>query len=241
MKTVIIIQARMTSTRLPGKILKEVLHKTLLEYQLERLQRVELAHQIVVATTINDNDEPIVKLCRRLGISCFRGSEDDVLSRYYYAAREYEADVVVRITSDCPLIDPQLVDQVIRHYIDNSDHYDYVANILERTYPRGMDTEVFPFRILEEAQLNAVEASEREHVTPYMREAGRYRLGNVCYDVDQSRHRWTVDQAEDFELIKLILESFYPVNPHFTMGDVLNLLNEHPDWVKINAGVEQKK
>ncbi len=241
MKIVIIVQARMTSTRLPGKILKEVLNKPLLEYQLERLQRVELADKVMVATTINHSDEPIVELCNRMGVSCFRGSEEDVLSRYYYAAQEYKADVVVRVTSDCPLIDTQVVDRVIAYYLNHIDSCDYVSNVLERTYPRGMDTEVFPFRILEEAHLNARRVTEREHVTPYMREDYRYHMANVPYHEDQSRHRWTVDQKEDFQLIEKILQELYPVNPLFTMEDVLDLFKDHPEWVDINAGVEQKK
>lgn len=241
MQTVIIIQARMSSTRLPGKILKRVLDKTLMEYQLERLQRVKLVDNIVVATTVNHSDDPVVELCKSLGVSCFRGSEEDVLSRYYHAASEYKADVVVRITSDCPLIDPAIVDRVISHYFSNMDSYDYVSNVLQRTYPRGMDTEVFPFSILQEAHFKAVQIPEREHVTPYIRQIACKRLANVVYHEDQSRHRWTVDQEEDFQLIEKILQELYLSKPCFSMETVLNLLEKHPDWVMINSGVKQKK
>ena len=217
MKTVIIDQARMTSTRLPGKVMKEVLGKPLLEYQIERLKRANEADQLVIATTTNDTDQPIVELCKRLGVAYYSGSEEDVLSRYYEAATEFGADVVVRVTSDCPLIDPAVVDKVIKHYKDNWDKYDYVSNTLTRTYPRGLDTEVFSYKVLQEAFFNAKEQSEREHVTPYICwHPERYRLGNVFHHENQSQHRWTVDTPEDFELIKLILQELYPVSNKFT-------------------------
>ncbi|NEO63206.1 MAG: NTP transferase domain-containing protein, partial [Moorea sp. SIO4G2] len=163
MKLVIIVQARMTSTRLPGKVLKQVLGKPLLDYQIERLRRVKLADEIVIATTINQTDEPIVELCNSISIPYFRGSEEDVLARYYGAAVEHQADVVVRVTSDCPLIDPQVIDQVIQFYLDHQGEYDYVSNSLQRTYPRGMDTEVFSFAALDEAFHEASAQPDREH------------------------------------------------------------------------------
>jgi spore coat polysaccharide biosynthesis protein SpsF len=242
MRTVIIVQARMTSTRLPGKVLKEVLGKPLLEYQIERLRRVRLADQIVIATTTNATDLPIVELCDRLGTAYFRGAEEDVLGRYHDAATRYGADVVVRVTSDCPIIDPAVVDHVIKFYLDHRAEYDYVSNGLKRTYPRGMDAEVFPYRVLHEAYLEAVEKPDREHVTPFIyRHPQRYRLANVCFSEDQGHQRWTVDTREDFELIRRIIEALYPVNREFALRDVLNLLAEHPDWAAINAHVEQKK
>jgi len=241
MKTVIIVQARMTSTRLPGKVMKSILNKPMLEYQLERLARVERADAVVVACTTNKADAPIVELCRRLGVAVFRGSEEDVLSRYYGAAKAHRADVVVRVTSDCPLIDPQVIDAVIRCYYSAPGRYDYVSNTLERTYPRGMDCEVFSFRILEEVFIEATDLPDREHVTPFIyRQPQRYHLSNVPYIEDQSRHRWTVDTPKDFELIKRIIEAIYPVDPNFTLQDCLALLVTHPDWEMINANVEQK-
>jgi spore coat polysaccharide biosynthesis protein SpsF len=242
MKTVIIDQAHMTSTRLPGKVMKEVLSKPLLEYQIERLKRVNEADGLIIATTGNDSDQPIVELCERLGIAYYCGSEEDVLSRYYEAASEFGADIVVRVTSDCPLIDPAVMDRVIKLYKDNRDNYDYVSNTLTRSYPRGMDTEVFSYKVLKEAFINAKEKPEREHVTPYICwHPERYKLGNVQYHDDQSRHRWTVDQIEDFLLIESIIKALYPIKPHFNMEDVLNILKENPEWVDLNAGVEQKK
>ena len=241
MKTVIIVQARMTSTRLPGKVMKPILNKPMFEYQLERLARVERADGVVVACTTNKADAPIVELCRRLGVAVFRGSEEDVLSRYYGAAKAHRADVIVRVTSDCPLIDPEVIDAVIRCYYSAPGRYDYVSNTLERTYPRGMDCEVFSFRILEEVFIEATDLPDREHVTPFIyRQPQRYHLSNVPYIEDQSHHRWTVDTLEDFELIKRMMEALYTTNRHFTMQDCLVLLDRYPDWTEINANVEQK-
>lgn len=240
--TVIIVQARMTSTRLPGKVLKTVLGKPLLDYQLERLRRVKLASRIVIATTTNDTDQPIVEWCEHRGVDCFRGSEHDVLARYHGAAALHHADTVVRVTSDCPLIDPAVIDHVIGHYLDHRDSCDYASNCLERSYPRGMDAEVFSRHALDEAFAEATEGSEREHVTPFIyRHPERYRLANIAYRENQGRHRWTVDTPEDFELVEKILNALYPAKPAFTLEDVLNLLQQHPDWADINAHVEQKK
>ncbi len=242
MKTVIIVQARMTSTRLPRKVLKQVLGKSLLEYQIERLQRVKLADEIVMATTTNQTDNPIVDLCNRLSVSYFRGSEADVLERYYQAATAHQATVVVRVTSDCPLIDPQVIDRVIDYYLQKKSTYDYVSNGIKRTYPRGMDTEVFSFSVLEQAFLEATAQPDREHVTPFIyRQPQRYRLGHVIYAEDCSHHRWTVDTPEDFDLIKKIIEAVYPNQPNFTLEDCLHLLQQHPEWYFINSHIEQKQ
>jgi len=232
----------MTSTRLPGKVLLKILDKSLLEYQMERLRRVKLADSIVIATTVNETDQPIVEECSRLGVHCFRGSEEDLLSRYYLAASQCEASAVVRITSDCPLIDPVVIDRVIGVYRDNLPSYDYVSNVLTRTYPRGMDTEVFSFKVLETAFQETVLPAHREHVTPFIyQNPQRFSLANVANDTDLSGHRWTVDTVEDFSLIKNILEEIYPVNPLFAMGDILGVLDKNPAWRDINRAIEQKK
>jgi len=241
-KTIIIVQARMTSTRLPGKVLMEVRGKSLLEYQIERLRQVRLADELVIATTTNDTDQPIVELCERLGAAYYRGSEEDVLSRYYEAATQSGADVVVRVTSDCPLIDPGVMDEVIALYINNRDKYDYVSNTLERTYPRGLDTEVFSMAALEKAYNEAREQPEREHVTLFIyRRPEQFPLANSSSATDYSYHRWTVDTPEDFALIKRIFMGLYPVNSRLTWLEVLDLLKEHPEWIEINAAVKQKE
>jgi len=242
MKTVIIIQARMTSTRLPGKVLKQVMGKPLLEYQIERLRRVQLADEMVVATTTNGTDQPIIDLCARLNIPYFRGSEDDVLARFYEAAVKHEADVIVRITSDCPVIDPKVIDKVIQFYNDHYPDYDYVSNTLIRSFPRGMDTEVFSAKVLAEAFFKAKAFNEREHVTPFIyKNPEKYRLGNVSYVLNENRHRWTVDTIEDFELVNKIIEHLYPQNPQFSLEDILGLFKCYPDWFFINSHIEQKK
>lgn len=241
MKIIIIIQARMTSTRLPGKVLKTVLEKSLLEYQIERLRRVIFADDIIVATTTNNTDDPIVDLCNRLSVSFFRGSEEDVLSRYFNAADMYNADAIVRITSDCPLIDPVIVDRTIKHFINNYPHFSYVSNCLQRSFPRGMDTEVFSKKALAHAFYNTSLPLDREHVTPYItKSAHPLELGIITHEHDESHHRWTVDTLEDFNLIKNILEAQYPTNPHFSMDDVLQCLSQNPEWFFINAHVVQK-
>lgn len=242
MKAVIIVQARMSSSRLPGKILKKVLGKPLLEYQIERLKKVQLADMIVVATTLNGADRAITNLCDHLMIPYFCGSETDVLARYYETALTYQADLIIRVTSDCPLIDPCIIDQVIQFYLDFQIKYDYVSNCLQRTFPRGMDIEVLPFTILAQAFDQATKSADREHVTPFIyRQPNRYRLGHVKYHKDVSHYRWTVDTPQDFKLIEKIIEKIYPENPSFTLEDCLRLLQIHPEWSDINKTIKQKQ
>jgi spore coat polysaccharide biosynthesis protein SpsF len=239
--TIIIVQARMTSTRLPGKVLKEVLGKSLLEYQIERLRQSRRADNIVIATTTNSTDEPIVQFCRRADVDLFRGSEEDVLARYRGAAAVYNASVIVRVTSDCPLIDPEIIDRAINRFTSLYNNVDYVSNTLLRTYPRGLDVEVFSRDILEEAFTKAADRAEREHVTPYIYyRPEKFRLANLAQDTDMSWHRWTVDTQEDFELIRMMLESLYPVNPRFRLADCMALIDRHPEWSEINRNIRQK-
>jgi spore coat polysaccharide biosynthesis protein SpsF len=241
MSTAIIVQARMTSTRLPGKVLLPILSRPMLSYQLERLRHVSQADRIVIATTTNATDDPIVDFCATEGVDCTRGSEQDVLSRYFEAANRFAADTVVRVTSDCPLIDPQLVDSAISAYRDEAGGCDYVSNMIEPSWPYGMAVEVFSARALAEAHAEATEEAEREHVTPFIYwRPGRYRLKSLSMQPDLSQHRWTVDTPEDFELVRRILESLYPRKPCFGMADVLALLAEHPDWAAINRHIKQK-
>jgi spore coat polysaccharide biosynthesis protein SpsF len=239
MKTVIIVQARMTSTRLPGKVLKEVLGKPLLEYQIERMQQIKTADEIVIATTVNATDEPIVDLCRRLGVAYYRGSEEDVLARYYGAATDYKADIVVRITADCPVIDPEVSNETIRYYLNNLPKYDYVSI---DGYPRGLDTEVFSYKVLAEAYRQASEKPEREHVTSffYRSHPERYRIQRLKNPQQLEYHRWTVDTPADFELISRIIENIYQVKKDFNYADILDILTKNPGWIKINAEVKQK-
>lgn len=246
MSCVIIVQARMTSTRLPGKVLMPVLGKPLLAYELERLQRCQQADALMVATTTNASDDRVVALCQELNVPVFRGAEQDVLSRYHGAAQQAQAETVVRVTADCPLIDPSVVDTVIAHFkaaqTGPQSTLDYASNTLVRSYPRGLDVEVFSRSALEMAQQEAIEPAHREHVTPFFyHNPQRFRLASLEAPQNWGHHRWTVDTPEDFELARRILEALYPVKPSFDCRDVLTLLEQHPDWVALNAHIEQIK
>lgn len=236
-----IVQARMGSTRLPGKVLKKVNGIPLLQYQIERMKKSKLIDELVIATTEDAIEEPILNLCAKLGIPIFRGSEKDVLDRYYGASQKYNADVIVRMTSDCPLIDPIIVDQVIQYYLDNE--YDYVSNTQLRTFPRGMDTEVFSRKLLEQAQINAKNEYEREHVTPYFYEnPDKYSIGQLINrEKDSSHYRLTVDTEDDFSLISIILKDLYPENQSFDLELILAKLEKEPHLVEINKHIQQKK
>lgn len=241
-KNLIIVQARMTSTRLPGKVLMPVLGKPLLDYLVERLHHVRSRPRVVLATTTNETDLPLVAAAERLGIACYRGSEDDVLSRYYEAALQFGGESILRITSDCPLLDPAVIDLVMKQFASRKHPWDYVSTTLTRTFPRGMDVEMFTFEALKTAHDEATLPAEREHVTPFLyNNPDRFKLGSVTNVLDVSRHRWTVDTEEDFELVKRIIEALYPSHPKFNMKDCLQLLNENPAWEKLNAHIEQKQ
>lgn len=237
----IIVQARMGSTRLPGKVLKQIAGRPMLDYQIERLRRVQGAQKIVVATTTEAADEPIVDYCRAAGVACTRGSESDVLSRYYEAAQLHGATVVVRVTSDCPLLEPELVDLAIDTFQGHGQAYDYVSNMIEPTWPYGMAVEVFSAAALQEAHREAVAPAEREHVTPFIYwRPQRYRIKSLTMQPNLSALRWTVDTPEDFELVSRLLSALVPTQPNFRIPDVLALLERHPDWSAINSHIQQK-
>ncbi len=239
MTVVAIIQARMGSTRLPGKILKEVNGKPLLTYQIERLKASRKIDQLVVATTVKSQDDVIVDFCLSHNIKYYRGSESDVLARYYGATQQFDGETIVRITSDCPLIDPNVVDQTIDFFIDNK--FDYVSNAIEPTYPRGLDVEVFSRESFEKVFKEATLSRDREHVTAYYyTNPIKFKIGSVKNAIDYSEHRWTVDTIEDFQLIKLIIKNLYTENSLFTLADIIRLLKKHPEWSKINSHIEQK-
>ena len=243
MKTVCIIQARMGSTRLPGKVMLDLCGKTVLEHVIQRVKRVKNIDEIVIATTIGKKDDVIVEEALKCGVKVFRGSEEDVLSRYYYAAKENEADEVVRITSDCPLIDPEITSGIIDFYFKNKNSFDYVSNTLERTFPRGLDTEVFSFKVLEKAFNEATLQRDREHVTAYIWDnQNMFSLGCYKNDVDYSKYRWTLDTEEDFELIKRIYVYLYPLKrDSFNMLSILDLYQKDKELVEINKYINQKE
>lgn len=234
----IIVQARMTSTRLPGKVLLPVAGRPMLGWVLERLRAVRDDVGVAVATTTGASDDPIVDLCATLDIPVVRGSEQDVLDRYHDAAAKLSADPVIRITSDCPLIDPATSRAVLELW--ERDTPDYASNTLERTFPRGLDTEVLSRSTLDIAWATATEVFEREHVTPYVyRRPERFRLANLSSGRDEGMRRWTVDTLEDLHFVRAIYEELAPRDPTFDAEAVRALLHERPGLESINAHVEQ--
>jgi len=236
MKTVAIIQARVSSTRLARKVLLQVMGKPILHYIMERIRKAKFIEDMIIATSIKKEDLEIVKLVSSLGISVYCGSEEDVLDRYYQAARVFGIQHIVRITADCPLIDPSIIDNVIDLYFASG--ADYCSNTLDLTFPDGEDAEVFSFDALSYAWQNAKLLSEREHVTPYIRKhPDKFKLASFKNKIDLSGKRWTLDRKEDFKLIKIILESLYPLNPNFAMEDILKFLRQNPQIEDINKGI----
>jgi spore coat polysaccharide biosynthesis protein SpsF len=243
-KTVAIIQARMGSTRLPGKVLMDLAGETVLARGLRRALRIPGVDQVVVATTERAQDDAIIAEAERTGCGVFRGSEEDVLSRYLGAAERFGADLVVRITSDCPLLDPQVSGKVVallKKTIRAGERADYCSNTLARTYPRGLDTEAFTRSALERTAAQAGPGREREHVTLRIYEHPQdFRLLSVKHEVDHSRHRWTVDTEDDLRVVREIYARLGGLR-EFGMEEVLALLAREPWIAEINAHIEQKK
>jgi len=236
-KVVAIIQARMGSTRLPGKVLADIDGHPMLWHVVQRTRAAKTLHEVIVATTTEPADDAIAAFCREHKAICFRGSEKDVLDRYYQAAREHDVQNIVRITSDCPLIDPEVVDKTVRAFWDEQP--DYASNTLVRTYPRGLDTEVVTFRALELAWREARQSYQRAHVTPFLYEnPGRFRIVPVTGDHDFSDDRWTVDTPEDLELVRAIYARF--AGKEFLHRDILRLMEREPQLREINRSIAQK-
>jgi glutamate-1-semialdehyde aminotransferase/spore coat polysaccharide biosynthesis protein SpsF (cytidylyltransferase family)/predicted dehydrogenase len=232
---VAIIQARMGSSRLPGKSLAEIENRPMLWHVIRRVKRATLVDRVVVATSTASADDAIEKMCQENGVPCHRGSENDVLDRYYHAARAEKAAQVVRITADCPLIDPELIDRVVRRF--QRGDLDYASNAMVRSYPDGLDTEIFSFSALERAWHDATKASEREHVTPYLR-SEKFRTANVETDSMSlyPHYRWTVDEVEDLEFIRAVYKAFRE-KESFGMKDILELIEKNPGLEKMNSDI----
>lgn len=245
MKTVAIIQARMGSTRLPGKVMKKLCDRTVLSHVINRVKTCHLIDQIVIATTTLPHNDYIVKEAKQCGVNWFRGSETNVLERYYLTAKEYQADTIMRIASDCPLLDVEILDDLLSYFQEENNMglgIDYLSNTLRRSFPIGLDAEVFTYNALEIAYNYATKDYEKEHVTPYIyQHPDLFSLHNLSNDDDLSYYRWTLDTPEDYELIKIIYENLYPQNPLFSMDEILSLLEKKPEISKINAHIEQKK
>lgn len=230
-----ILQARCSSSRLPGKVLKPILGEPMIARQIERLRRSQRITRLVVATSDDPSDDPLSALCANRNICCYRGSLNDVLDRFYQTANAYPSDQLLRLTGDCPLADPELIDHCVDFHL--SGDFDYTTNALQATFPDGLDVEVFRFKCLEESWKEARLPSQREHVTPFIYgHPERYRIGHFRQHQDLSALRWTVDCMTDLELVRGIYEHLYRSNPAFTTNDILALLARYPNLAEINAG-----
>ncbi len=239
MRIVTVIQTRRGSSRLPDKVLMPLAGKSLFVRQAERVKAARLSGRVVIATTTMPEDDAIADVCDQEGLDCYRGDALDLLDRHYQAGLAYNADVVIKIPSDCPLIDPAIIDQVIEFYQVHKDRYDFVSNLHPASWPDGNDVEIIPMRVLAEAWKEAVRPLEREHTTPFIWERPeRYRIGNVAMGGGQDysmSHRFTIDYAKDYTFIKAVFEELYPSGPMFGVGDILRLLERRPDIYELNA------
>jgi spore coat polysaccharide biosynthesis protein SpsF len=230
----------MSSFRFPGKVLKPLLGRSMLERQIERTLRCKRIDQLVIATSVNPEDDAIEAQCNKLGIYCFRGDLENVLDRFYQAARNYNPNHIVRLTGDCPLTDPVLIDELIDFYL--AQECDYASNCEIPTLPDGLDAEVFSFSALEQAWKEAVLPSHLEHVTPFIR-SNPERFKTTCYrhHINLSHLRWVVDEPEDLEFVRQVYEILYPVKPEFGTEDILALLERKPELAEINKGFKRNE
>lgn len=229
----------MTSTRLPGKVLLPIAGRPMLHHHMQRLQNSGLP--VYLATTTNQTDDVLADFSQTHTLPCTRGSEDNVLSRYWHCAEVHALDVIVRVTSDCPLLDGALIAESVREYLRADDNRLYLSNVLERTFPRGLDFEIFSRHLLDEAMQHATLLSDLEHVTPYIHQnrSGSVRFRHIVREPNYSNYRLTVDTDEDFTLIRTLIEQY---NAHqLTTDGIISLLDTHPELVALNAHIEQKK
>ena len=234
MKIVALVQARMGSTRLPNKVMKPIGGIPMIELLLSRLSRAQEVDQIVVATSVDVRNQPLISHVQQLGYACEQGSENDVLDRFVQAARAHQADVVVRITGDCPLVDPELVDEVVRSF--KTAGVDYLCNNYPPTYPDGLDIEICTFKALEQASKETNKGFDREHVTPYLRESGLFKIATMQHRQDLSGLRWTVDEPVDFAVIEKIFQHFHP-RTNFTWEEVLDFQRQQPEIFSFNQNI----
>lgn len=240
MKTVAIVQAHMGSSRLPGKVLMDIAGETMLSRVVNRTKRCNYVDRVVVATSDSPIDDVLVSACDDLKVPVFRGSDSDVLDRFVNAAKAFSADVCVRITSDCPLLDPEVSDHVISCFNQANPPVDYASNKIPQSYPRGLDTEVFTLKALEDTGRRAMERYQRSHVTIYMYEhPEEFKLLSVVSDVDRAGWRWTVDTPEDLEFVRQVY-SRLGEDGNFGWRDVIAILEESPELRNINSGIAQK-
>ncbi len=238
-KVVTVMQVRRNSSRLPDKVLLPLCGEPLFLRQIERMQAAAYLGTVVVATTTAKEDDVIAAICALKDIPCFRGHATDLLDRHYQAAKLYDADVVIKIPSDCPLIDPKVIDKVCLHFLKNEDAFDYVSNLHPATFPDGNDVEIMHFHVLEKAWLQATLDFEREHTTPFIWERPEtFRIGNVTMKgmVDYSlTHRWTIDYQADYDFIEKVYEKLYPIDSLFNLESIIDLLETDKDIFSLNA------
>jgi spore coat polysaccharide biosynthesis protein SpsF len=228
-----ILQARSNSTRLPRKIFLDLLGKPMILRQYDRIRLCKKIDKIVIATSDNNQDLDLVKLCKENQIDFFCGSLDDVLKRFYDCSLKYKPKNIIRLTGDCPLCDPDLIDKVINYHIINK--FDYTCNTLEPFYPDGLDVEILNFNSLKISYDNSKLLSQREHVTQYiLNNQNKFKIGFFYEGIKNDNLRLTVDNYEDYELIKIIYEKLYFINPNFLLNDIIQLLEEFPELIKIN-------
>ena len=245
MRTVAIIQARMGSTRLPGKVMRTLCGDTVLAHVVSRVKACSLVDEIVIATTVSTSDDVIATEAEKRNVRFYRGSEENVLERYYLAAKQYSADIVIRVTSDCPLLDPSILSSMLEEFVSKQSavvSIDYLSNSLVRTYPRGLDVEIFTFTALERAYLEATQHHEKEHVTPYIYQHPEiFTVQDYIGGVVLSSYRWTLDTEEDFRLIDEVYSALYSEGRIFKMDEIMALMEERPELKGINAHIEQKQ
>jgi spore coat polysaccharide biosynthesis protein SpsF len=238
-KIVIVVQARMSSSRLPGKVMLPLLGESLLYRMIERLKMIRHQAQIVIATSGEKEDDIIEQESLKIGVPCFRGSLNNLLDRHYQAAKLYNADIVLKIPSDCPLIDPQIIDQVLNFYFEGNGQYDYVSNLHPATFPDGNDVEIMTMACIQKTWKEASRTLELEHTTPYIWEnPEKFKIGNVSCNTGKDysmSHRFTIDYIADYEFIKTVFEELYPAKPNFSCEDILELLEKRPDIYQINT------
>jgi len=240
MKTLLVIQARTGSTRFPNKVMMPLVGAPLLQRMVERVQCISGKVDLVVATTKEKSDDPIRKLCKKIGVPCFSGHPTDLLDRHYQVAAQEKADLIIKIPSDCPLIDPAVIERVLRFYQKSLHHYDFISNLHPATYPDGNDVEVMTFETLEIAWREANKIYEREHTTPFIWEhPERFKIGNVEWEsgVNYSMsHRWVLDYPEDYEFIKSVYKKLWTnIHPNFSLYEILGMLELEPEIHSINT------
>ena len=236
---VIVVQARMSSSRLPGKVMMPILGESLLSRMIERLKMIRHKALVVIATSEESADDIIEQEADRIQVPCFRGNLNNLLDRHYQAGKKYNADTVLKIPSDCPLIDPRIIDQVLDFYVEHPGKYDYVSNLHPATFPDGNDVEIMTMACLERTWEEATKTLELEHTTPYIWENPEsFSIGNVTWDTGKDysmSHRFTIDYEADYLFIKRVYEELYPAKHNFSCDDIINLLEQQPEIYDINA------